>query len=273
MVATSRAMCGASTSPATAVASWSVAKFAELKDAGGNTQPITTTPELALVGTERMVYVGTGLYLGPTDIPGAVSANASSSQTQSMYGLKDVLTTALPTPLRATLQQQTFTTTATTRTATNNPVDYATQNGWYIDFPTTGERVNTDPTIALGALIFTTNIPSGVVCQPGGSSWEYFINLKTGGLVDYSTVGYSGVFLGNALASRPVLIQLPSGKVVSLVRSSDAKTIEKDVPVAAARCRCPAYFLARVVQVTGSRHISRGVTPCKQDYSIWPPSP
>jgi len=50
-------------------------------------------------------------------------------------------------------------------------------------------------------------------------------------LVDYSTVSYSGVFLGNALASRPVLIQLPSGKVVSLVRSSDARTIEKDVPV------------------------------------------
>ena len=214
------------------VASWSVVKFAELKDAGGATQPITTAPELALIGTQRMVYVGTGLYLGPSDIPGAVGANASSSQTQSMYGLKDVLTSALPTPLRTTLQQQTFTSTGTTRTATNYAVNYATQNGWYIDFPTTGERVNTDPTIAVGALIFTTNIPSGVVCQPGGSSWEYFINLKTGGLVEYSTVGYSGMFLGNALASRPVLIQLPSGKVVSLVRSSDAKTIEKDVPVA-----------------------------------------
>ncbi len=214
------------------VASWSATKFAELKDAGGNTQPITTSPELALVGTQRMVFVGTGLYLGTTDVPGSTGANASSSQTQSMYGLKDVLTSALPTPLRATLQQQTFVTTGTTRTASNNPVNYTTQNGWYIDFPTTGERVNTDPTIALGALIFTTNIPSGVVCQPGGSSWQYFINLKTGGLVDYSTVGYSGVFLGNALASRPVLIQLPNGKVVSLVRTSDAKTIAKEVPVA-----------------------------------------
>jgi type IV pilus assembly protein PilY1 len=214
------------------VSSWSVSKFAELKDAGGTAQPITTAPELALVGTQRMVYVGTGLYLGPSDIPGATGANASSSQTQSMYGLKDTLTAALPTPARSTLQQQTFTTTTTTRALSNNTVNYSTQNGWYIDFPTTGERVNTDPTIAVGALIFTTNIPSGVVCQPGGSSWEYFINLKTGGLVEYSTVGYSGVFLGNALASRPVLIQLPSGKVVSLVRSSDAKTIEKDIPVA-----------------------------------------
>jgi type IV pilus assembly protein PilY1 len=214
------------------LSNWSVARFAQLKDASGNGQPVTTSPELALVGTQRMVYVGTGLYLGTSDVPGATGANASSSQTQSMYGLKDVLTSTLPTPLRTTLQVQTFTTTATTRTATNNPVNYATQNGWYIDFPTTGERLNTDPTIALGALIFTTNIPSSVVCQPGGSSWEYFINLKTGGLVDYSTVGYSGVFLGNALASRPVLIQLPSGKVVSLVRTSDAKTLEKDVPVA-----------------------------------------
>ncbi len=214
------------------VTDWTAVKFAALKDASGNKQPITTSPELALVGTQRMVYVGTGLYLGATDVPGTSGANASSSQTQSMYGLKDSLVTTLPLLLRTTLQQQTFTTTGTTRTSSNNPVNYVTQNGWYIDFPTTGERVNTDPTIALGALIFTTNIPSSVVCQPGGSSWQYFINLKTGGLVDYSTVGYSGVFLGNALASRPVLIQLPSGKVVSLVRSSDAKTIEKDVPVA-----------------------------------------
>ena len=37
--------------------------------------------------------------------------------------------------------------------------------------------------------------------------------------------------LANALASRPVLIKLPSGKVVSLVRTSDAQTVQLDVPV------------------------------------------
>jgi type IV pilus assembly protein PilY1 len=39
--------------------------------------------------------------------------------------------------------------------------------------------------------------------------------------------------VANALSSRPVLIQLPNGKVVSLDRTSDANTIKEDVPVSA----------------------------------------
>lgn len=209
---------------------WGVSNFATLKDATGATQPITAAPELTSIAGARMVFVGTGLYLGTTDIPGSTGANSSASQTQTMYGLRDSLV-ALPTPLRDNLQQQTLTTTGTTRTNSNNTVDYTTKKGWYIDLPSTGERVNTDPALALGTLVFTTNIPSATVCQPGGSSWEYFINVKTGGLADYSTVPWSGKSLGDTLASRPVLIQLPSGKVVSLVRTSDAQTLVQDLPV------------------------------------------
>ena len=211
-------------------ASWNVSKFTTLKDASSNPQPITTVPELALVSNVRMVFVGTGLYLGTKDIPGSVGANSSSSQTQTMYGLRDALV-ALPNPLRPALQQQTLTTIANKRINSNNPVNYPVKKGWYIDLPSTGERVNTDPTIALSALVFTSNIPSSTVCQPGGSSWEYFLNLKTGGLTDVSTVPWSGTYLGDALASRPVLIQLPSGKVVSLIRKSDATTVKEDLPL------------------------------------------
>lgn len=204
------------------IAGWSENLFTVLKDAAGVVQPVSTAPELTSIDNMRMVFVGTGLYLGNSDV--------GVTQTQTMYGLNDSLA-ALPTPLRSNLVQQTLTTSGTSRTVSNNVVNYASKKGWYIDLPSSGERVNTDPVIALGALIFTANIPSATVCQPGGSSWEYFINLKTGGLVDYSTSSSSGVFLANALASRPVLIQLPSGKVVSLVRTSDAQTLEKDVPV------------------------------------------
>lgn len=203
---------------------WAVSKFATLADASNTTQPITTAPELTSISGARMVFVGTGLYLGNPDV--------STTQTQTMYGLKDSLV-ALPNPLRPSLQQQTLTTTGTTRTNSNNSVDFSTKNGWYIDLPSTGERVNTDPVIALSALVFTSNIPSAIVCEPGGSSWEYFINVKTGGIVDNATSSASGVFLANALASRPVLVQLPSGKIVSIVRTSDAKTLEKEVPVSA----------------------------------------
>jgi type IV pilus assembly protein PilY1 len=213
--------------------SWSVSKFAVLKDASGVTQPVTTTPLLAnisLSGTAtRFVYIGTGQYLGDSDVPASASPNSHATQTQTMYGLTDDTTTTLPDPLRSSLQAQTLTISGSSSTVSSNTVNYPTKKGWYIDLPTTGERANTDPVLALGVLGFTTNIPSTTVCIPGGSSWVYFLDYKTGGVATGSTVA-SGSFLGNALASRVVLVQLPSGKVVSLVRMSDATTIASNVP-------------------------------------------
>ncbi len=226
----------------TSVSSWSVSKFAVLKDASGVTQPITTTPELAKIaisGTDyRFVYIGTGQYLGDTDVPCPTSGcpsgkteNSHAQQTQTMYGLVDNTTSTLPDPLRSSLQQQTLTTSGTTRSVTSNAVNFTTKKGWYVDLPDTGERINTDSALALGALAFTSNIPIGTICVPGGSSWLYFLDYQTGGLVTNSTTTWSAISLGNALASRPVLIQLPSGKVITLVRKSDATTQTQDVPL------------------------------------------
>lgn len=209
-----------------ATSGWRVDKLATLKDSSAVAQPITTAPELALLSINganaRMVYVGTGQYLGNSDV--------STTQTQTMYGLRDQLV-ALPDPLRSSLVQQTLTLSGSDRVVSNNAVDYTSKNGWYIDMPTSGERINTDPALALGALVFTSNIPSATICVPGGSSWLQFINVKTGGLAENSTVAWSGQSLGNVLASRPVLIQLPSGKVISLVRTSNAQTTANEVPV------------------------------------------
>lgn len=224
------------------ISSWSVSKFAVLKDASGATQPITTTPELtkiAINGADyRFVYVGTGQYLGDTDVPCPVGGcptgkteNPHAKQTQTMYGLVDNTTSTLPDPLRSSLQQQTLTTSGSTRTVTSNTVDFVTKKGWYVDLPDSGERINTDSALALGALAFTSNIPSGTICVPGGSSWLYFLDYQTGGVITNSTVAWSAISLGDALASRPVLIQLPSGKVVTLVRKSDATTQTQDVPL------------------------------------------
>lgn len=217
-------------------ASWSASRFAVLKDTSGATQPITTTPLLANItvgGTAtRFVYVGTGQYLGDSDVPASPSPNSHATQTQTMYGLVDDTASTLPDPLRGSLQAQTLTTAGTTRTITSNTVDFVTKKGWYVDLPDTGERVNTDPALALGVLGFTTNIPSTTTCVPGGSSWEYFLNYKTGSLATGALVAGTSLAtpLGNALASRIALIQLPSGKVISLVRMSDATTITTQVP-------------------------------------------
>ena len=220
---------------------WSVSRMATLRS--GNTatsavQPITTVPELAKIITggvaKYYVYVGTGMFLGKTDLPCppsptscAWSPNAQSTQTQTMYGLIDTrTTTTLPDPLLPTLQPQTYTTTGNTRVMTANAVA-SSQNGWYVNF-TGGERLVTDPGLASGTLVFTSSIPSTTPCVPGGSSWLYAIDYATGGKVTDST--YGGTFLGDALASRPVLIQLPDGRVMALIRLSDTTTVIKQVP-------------------------------------------
>lgn len=218
--------------------------LAILKDASSATQPVTTVPELASISIngadKRFVYVGTGQYLGDSDV--------ATNQTQTMYGLIDdtSITTGpvIPDATRNSLQQQSLTTTtSTTRSfATTTQPDWATKKGWYVDLPgcdqvsgttcTAGsERVTGDPVLALGALIFSSNIPSSVACVPGGSSWLNIVDYKTGGTLTGSTTTWSSQYLGNGLASRPVVIKLPSGAVKTLERLSDATTVTTDVPL------------------------------------------
>ena len=154
-----------------------------------------------------------------------------------MYGLRDSL--APLAPLRSNLQQQTVTTAGSFRTSSNNAVDYTSKNGWYMDFPSTGERANTTPaTDNLGNLIFTTNIPSATPCVPGGSSWLYAVSSKTGGLANYAVNTWSGKSLGDGVASRVTIVQLPDGTNVALDRrnaTTDSNAFSKLPQVALLR--------------------------------------
>jgi type IV pilus assembly protein PilY1 len=201
---------------------WAVSKFASLADAGNAAQPVTTAPVLAVKAGVRTVFVATGLYLGATDIPGSVGANSSSSQTQTMYGLIDSLV-ALPTPLRAALQQQTVIITGATSATTTNVVNFATQKGWYEDLPRTGERANVQPTGFADKVVVNTNIPSNIPCSPGGSSEKYTLNIQTG-------IG-SGVTFGNVLASSPVLFQLANGQWYSVTHASGDPSLSGSPPI------------------------------------------
>ncbi len=211
--------------------SWSVAKLATLADGSGNPQPITTEPQLSEITrggiSRRFVYVGTGEYLGDSDV--------ATTDTQTMYGLIDDLS-ASPTitSLRSKLAKQTMTDIGGgKRQLSTIAIDYASQRGWYVDLKLSpGERVSTDPQLATTALLFTTNIPSADACVPGGSSWFYVIDYENGGLLSNTTQpGFSGVFLGNALASRPTLVQLPNGKIVAPIHLSDGTSPTEVVPV------------------------------------------
>lgn len=207
------------------------------KDAGGNRQPITAKPEVALVSGHTVVYVGTGSYLGLTDV--------GSTTSQTMYAVKDSMgSTTLGNPRisGSNFVQQTMTETTCVNESSCTPgekirkitsynnVDWATKNGWYVDFLTAGERGNTDPSLVQGTLAFTTNTPNQASAQPCGAqaedtsaAWFYSLNYTNGGPVS----GYDNVIsisLGNVIATRPVIVRLPDGTVLALIRTSGSGT-------------------------------------------------
>lgn len=109
-------------------------------------------------------------------------------------------------------------------------MDLAVKGGWYVDLPVTSERANTDPQLALGTLVFTTNVVDPQACTVGGTSWINFFDYRTGGPVASST-GVVSALLGNAIATRPTVVRLPNGKVISLTRLSDDRTVVSPIPI------------------------------------------
>jgi type IV pilus assembly protein PilY1 len=209
---------------------------------GDGTQPITEKPELGEINANgsifEIVYVGTGRFLGASD------QTAAAQTQQSFYAVKDPLTVNPGWGVfrslisGGTVVQQTMTTISgtTNRTTTATAVNFLTAAGWVIDFnpgnTTPGERSYTDPTLQLGTLAFTTNVPSTGAnrCIIGGTSFVYFLDYTTGGPVAGSN-GVSGQFLGNALATRPVMVRLASNKVISLIRLGTGQTLNPPTPV------------------------------------------
>jgi type IV pilus assembly protein PilY1 len=236
-----------------ATSDWKAVKLATLASntAGTTRQPITSEPELGIVSGKLVVYIGTGKYFGDKDIPDTTGRYGSAVQTQTIYALWDDLTLSAPniSSLRSgSLVGQTAVRDSVAGTVSINPTVNAVtgkafttneifgggKRGWYVDLPESAERVVTNPSLGLGVITFTTNIPSGVdPCLPGGSSWVWSLDYRTGTAIVSSTTTYPAArSLGLALASRPVLVKLPTGKVQGLIRKSDATTTSQTIPTA-----------------------------------------
>jgi type IV pilus assembly protein PilY1 len=184
---------------------------------GTTPQPITTEPQLAEItanGSKRVVVlVGTGKYLGTSDL--------SNQDRQSVYALKDSLGATGLGDVRAggTLVTQTLTETVNAnnqriRRASSNPVDWSVKNGWMIDLPTAGERVNVDMLVQFNTLVVATNIPSSDACSVGGESWLFQLGLGTGGANASAPDQAVASFQGTAMTAGLSFMQLnsdPSG--------------------------------------------------------------
>ncbi|MCX8087292.1 MAG: PilC/PilY family type IV pilus protein [Rhodocyclaceae bacterium] len=180
----------------------------------GSTKPITAKPELGEVvksngQKKRIVFFPTGSLLSNDDL--AVTA------TQSFYGIWDADSGAPTTIVPATA------TGTTTRTGVVKASVFEDDNnlGWQLDFPGAGERGNTDPQLAFGTLVFTTNMPgSSNPCNPSGfTSWLWNVDYKSGGVVELP--GETNTMLARqyaGAATRPNIVVLPSGVVKSITR-------------------------------------------------------
>lgn len=197
----------------------------------GKMQPITVRPAIGFhsTGVGYMVYFGTGKYIEPSD-------NASTGQpTQDFYGIWDKWPKGSSTAFAAfdrskLVLQEILSETGNTRIDTDNPVDWATKQGWMLDLvvkgatSNNGERVITEPILRGGSVLFTTLIPATAICEFGGTGWLMIVDNNNGGKLDLSPVDtnndgkfdktdtiVSGLKSENGIPSAPALISGAGG--------------------------------------------------------------
>lgn len=156
-----------------------VFKLATLTDGTAPTplsQPVTTIPELGLVNSKKVIFVGTGKYLEIADL--------TDTGKQTLYAIKDDNASTTLTNPRTALSQQTLAISSTDPDArvssSNSAVNFISGNGWYVDFPDVGERQNVESQLVLGTLLVPTTVPTSTACQPAGFGWFNFLDYRTG---------------------------------------------------------------------------------------------
>lgn len=228
-------------------------RIAVLRDGSGNRQPVSTAPAVGRVSgstNKYFVYVGTGLYLGDSDIPGNTPENGFATQTQSMYGIIDDTSIASPSlpNIRGTngatcpqngngdflCQDQGSASGNNQYTGTSRLLG-GSHRGWYFDLPIEHARVVTHPQLSSGGtLFFTINVPTNALCDPGGQSFFATVDASNGGAIatEYGSSSYHPTIIhaGHALASRPVLVITASGGRRAVIRMSDQTFISPPVP-------------------------------------------
>lgn len=146
-------------------------------------QPITAKPVISKHPSQLdnganqpnvMVYFGTGQYL--------TSADVGNRDDQSFYGVWDKGTTSLT---RSNLQPQGFVANTNNQVIDDNPVDWTSQYGWYLDLPDPGERVAVDAVLRGDIVFFNSVIPAAATsCEGGGSGALYAVDMENGGRPD-----------------------------------------------------------------------------------------
>lgn len=151
--------------------------------AAGVDKPITTAPDVTRHPNGGvLVFFGTGGLLS--------AADASDTNTQTLYGIWDDGSNSQVANNTTTLLQQTLasedytytvasvSTTIKIRKSSNTAIDWSTHKGWQVDLNISGERLVTDPVIRAGRLQFVSHNP---VTSGRGDAWLVELNYLNGG--------------------------------------------------------------------------------------------
>jgi len=232
-----------------------VGRLATLKDKNGRIQPITARPAGTHIGLTRIYYVGTGRYIGNSDLTDAGPGGIAWQQ--SIYGIRDQLdddpiyggafVARLPSfrdgLLSSKVVEQTLSPSGSNRTISKNPVDWKTQDGFFIDLNPTfpgdllpggnspGERVFLDVRLIFGTLFITSNVPaSGGACVAGGTSFQYGLDFRTGGYVGNDATAPSGIYISKFLVGS-ALEQTSDNSIKALNKSQSGDPLTTDIPI------------------------------------------
>ena len=225
-------------------------QIAQFKDPQGVAQPVTARPQVTTLNGNPVVYVGTGRYLGTTDV--------GNAQQQTFYAVKDNVASNGYTSIRSdstfigksavngicpdgtpasVCDPGTQVRTLSLNAGTSATDSIATKNGWYVDFPSgSGELSFTDPKLVLGTLAFSTSVPVAPSSEACGGSdtndlpaFAYVLDYLSGGAIGNTTVIAST--LGSGIATAAQIAQLPSGNLVAKYRLSSGIEVDKQLPV------------------------------------------
>lgn len=219
-----------------------VERIAQLFDASSPPKPQSVTTRVEVTKFDagfKVVYVGTGRLLGSSDLqdPATLVPPEDRAFQQTIYGFKETGSNLgnLRAPTAKLVQQTISVVDATTRTISNNAVDWSTQNGWYVDLnpsnQSPGERVTIDPQLLQGVLLVGTNEPNIEPCSAGGNSFMYQFDYRTGSYVASAAAQVVGIKLSPAIVAGVVVYRLPSGQLkYSAIDVTGKKTVDGVAP-------------------------------------------
>jgi len=198
--------------------SWGVAYSGQplfvATDRAGARQRFTGSIDVAAhFDTGYMVLAGTGRYLLRGD--GIVGIDPPI---ETFYGVRDDLLAPVTTGRADMTEQQILgqlnSDLGVVRRTSANSVDFETSNGWFIDFffddgsaGPAGERFIGEPRVVMGRVLFTSFIPEGDECAPGGTNWLFSLSALTGAprldLIDTNDDGVGDTPVGGLRITPP----------------------------------------------------------------------